>query len=748
MKYITLNKLNFFEEIQKVTDNIDLQFLQVAFDFTISAHEGQFRKSGEPYYIHPLNIAYILAFMKMDTSTIIAGLLHDVLEDTDYKYSDLEERFGKEITSLVDGVTKLQFYDYKKSPTREELQAENFRKMLISITKDIRVILIKLADRLHNMRTLEYMPKESQIRIAQETIDIYAPMANRFGVAKIKWELEDLCLKYLHNEEYKKIIKMINQKRDEREHYIQQLIIPIKRLLLEMGIQAEVYGRSKHFYSIFRKKKIRKVPYEDIYDFAAIRIIVDSVEQCYSVLGVIHTNYEPIGRFRDYVARPKPNNYQSLHTIVITEENRKLEVQIRTKKMHLQAEEGIAAHWRYKELKKYTDKEIHNEGQKATGQKQFESQLAWIRNLLNQQVEGDSADFIEQLKLDLYPEIIVVMSPKGDLFELPKNSTPVDFAFCIHSDIGLSCIGAKINGKHVPLKTSLQSGDVVNVYTASKPMPSRDWLNFLKTSRARQKVRSYFHAKEMEDAIFLGKEIFEKKCRKKHYRFKTEASIVELLKKIKIHDIKHLYEKLGNGEILFEQIANAIEEIKEAKLNKILPNIDLENDSINNEQEDLASIRKIAQGIKIEGVDNLMIRYAKCCNPVPFDKILGYTTRGKGITIHRENCQDNGFRRLLIEEHERIISVEWDHSIYKERKKQYLSKLRIICENKNSLFSEFLTIFSFFNIKLQTAKMDIENEIAKYFFEFRVIDSDELNKIIKLFSDVNGVFDVERVGKK
>jgi len=687
MKYITLNKLNFFEEIQKVTDNIDLQFLQVAFDFTISAHEGQFRKSGEPYYIHPLNIAYILAFMKMDTSTIIAGLLHDVLEDTDYKYSDLEERFGKEITSLVDGVTKLQFYDYKKSPTREELQAENFRKMLISITKDIRVILIKLADRLHNMRTLEYMPKESQIRIAQETIDIYAPMANRFGVAKIKWELEDLCLKYLHNEEYKKIIKMINQKRDEREHYIQQLIIPIKRLLLEMGIQAEVYGRSKHFYSIFRKKKIRKVPYEDIYDFA-------------------------------------------------------------TKKMHLQAEEGIAAHWRYKELKKYTDKEIHNEGQKATGQKQFESQLAWIRNLLNQQVEGDSADFIEQLKLDLYPEIIVVMSPKGDLFELPKNSTPVDFAFCIHSDIGLSCIGAKINGKHVPLKTSLQSGDVVNVYTASKPMPSRDWLNFLKTSRARQKVRSYFHAKEMEDAIFLGKEIFEKKCRKKHYRFKTEASIVELLKKIKIHDIKHLYEKLGNGEILFEQIANAIEEIKEAKLNKILPNIDLENDSINNEQEDLASIRKIAQGIKIEGVDNLMIRYAKCCNPVPFDKILGYTTRGKGITIHRENCQDNGFRRLLIEEHERIISVEWDHSIYKERKKQYLSKLRIICENKNSLFSEFLTIFSFFNIKLQTAKMDIENEIAKYFFEFRVIDSDELNKIIKLFSDVNGVFDVERVGKK
>jgi len=548
-KDIDLEK--FINEIKSIRDDIDLSLmkkvsLQNAFLFAKNAHQEQMRESGKPYWEHPANVACILASMNMDAPTIIAGLLHDIIEDTKYTYEDISKAFGSEIADLVEGVSKLKKYHYKTHKSRKEQQAENFRKLLISITEDIRIILIKLADRLHNMRTIKYLDQEKIKRISQETLDIYAPLASRFGLAKIKWELEDLSFKYLYPDEYKNINEVISQKKEERDAYIREVVEPLKKYLDEDGIKAEVFGRSKHFYSIYRKKVRKNLDYEDIYDFAAIRIIVEKVEECYEVLGTIQTLFEPIKqRFRDYISRPKPNNYQSLHTVVIGPNARKVEVQIRTKEMNIIAEEGIAAHWHYKELKDSSDKVYQKKLEKTIPEKSYHHQIVWIRKLLQQEKSSD--EFMDFMQLNLYPDIIVVQTPDGDFIKLPKHATPIDLAFAVHTDVGFHCIGAKVNGKFVPIRTLLHTGDVVEVLTSPQGHPSKDWLSFMKSSKAKQKIRTYFRHKELDDAIQLGEDIFLKNCRKIHYKFKNEEDILEIARRFKINDFKTFFAQIGKA---------------------------------------------------------------------------------------------------------------------------------------------------------------------------------------------------------
>ncbi|HHE38955.1 MAG TPA: bifunctional (p)ppGpp synthetase/guanosine-3',5'-bis(diphosphate) 3'-pyrophosphohydrolase, partial [Candidatus Cloacimonetes bacterium] len=629
----------FINEIKSIRDDIDLSLmkkvsLQNAFLFAKNAHQEQMRESGKPYWEHPANVACILASMNMDAPTIIAGLLHDIIEDTKYTYEDISKAFGSEIADLVEGVSKLKKYHYKTHKSRKEQQAENFRKLLISITEDIRIILIKLADRLHNMRTIKYLDQEKIKRISQETLDIYAPLASRFGLAKIKWELEDLSFKYLYPDEYKNINEVISQKKEERDAYIREVVEPLKKYLDEDGIKAEVFGRSKHFYSIYRKKVRKNLDYEDIYDFAAIRIIVEKVEECYEVLGTIQTLFEPIKqRFRDYISRPKPNNYQSLHTVVIGPNARKVEVQIRTKEMNIIAEEGIAAHWHYKELKDSSDKVYQKKLEKTIPEKSYHHQIVWIRKLLQQEKSSD--EFMDFMQLNLYPDIIVVQTPDGDFIKLPKHATPIDLAFAVHTDVGFHCIGAKVNGKFVPIRTLLHTGDVVEVLTSPQGHPSKDWLSFMKSSKAKQKIRTYFRHKELDDAIQLGEDIFLKNCRKIHYKFKNEEDILEIARRFKINDFKTFFAQIGKGDILFASIKEIIEE-KQVEENPI------PEEPVFEELPDGSLERKVARGVKIGGIDNLMIHYAKCCHPVPGDKIIAYTTRGRGITIHRQNCSNPG----------------------------------------------------------------------------------------------------------
>ena len=664
-KDIDLEK--FINEIKSNRDDIDLSLmkkvsLQNAFLFAKNAHQEQMRESGKPYWEHPANVACILASMNMDAPTIIAGLLHDIIEDTKYTDEDISKAFGSEIADLVEGVSKLKKYHYKTHKSRKEQQAENFRKLLISITEDIRIILIKLADRLHNMRTIKYLDQEKIKRISQETLDIYAPLASRFGLAKIKWELEDLSFKYLYPDEYKNINEVISQKKEERDAYIREVVEPLKKYLDEDGIKAEVFGRSKHFYSIYRKKVRKNLDYEDIYDFAAIRIIVEKVEECYEVLGTIQTLFEPIKqRFRDYISRPKPNNYQSLHTVVIGPNARKVEVQIRTKEMNLIAEEGIAAHWHYKELKDTSDKSYQKKLKKTDLGNSYHHQIVWIRKLLQQEKSSD--EFMDFMQLNLYPDIIVVQTPDSDFIKLPKHATPIDLAFAVHTDVGFHCIGAKVNGKFVPIRTLLHTGDVVEVLTSPQGHPSKDWLSFMKSSKAKQKIRTYFRHKELDDAIQLGEDIFLKNCRKIHYKFKNEEDILEIARRFKINDFKTFFAQIGKGDILFASIKEIIEE-KQVEENPI------PEEPVFEELPDGSLERKVARGVKIGGIDNLMIHYAKCCHPVPGDKIIAYTTRGRGITIHRQNCSNPGFIHLAKKEPERIMNVVWDYSLRKKMEKK------------------------------------------------------------------------------
>jgi len=604
---------NLIRKIRKYSFIEDFSLLKKAYEFSYSAHKDQLRLSGEPYFEHPLRVANILADLKMDLVTICGALLHDVAEDTGVSLEDVSEEFGAEIATLVDGVTKISELKFDSLEVR---QAENFRKMIVSMIEDIRVILIKFADRLHNMRTIEHLPERKQIRIARETLDVYAPLAHRLGIGRIKWELEDLAFKVLYPEEFKEIVKRVADRRDERERYIQRITRPIRKELKRFGLEATITGRPKHLYSIYNKMKRRNLPFEEIYDLLAIRIIVKQIEECYFALGIVHSLFTPIHeKFNDYIATPKSNMYQSLHTKVIGPEGKMVEIQIRTEEMHRTAEEGIAAHWRYKEGNVKED--------------EFDKHLVWLRRVLEwQQDAPGSKEFMEYLRIDLFHDEVFVFTPKGDLFRLPSGSTPVDFAFAVHTDIGYHCLGAKVNRKIVPLNYKLRSGDTIEIITSNSQHPNPDWINFVKTSKARSKIKRWIKDSMFEQSLKLGEDILSKEFKKYRIKVKTQ-DLDDIAPSYGFTNIKQLFAAIGRGEVSSLSIIHKLEpkKIKGDSEERIFRRF-------------LRRPKRTGLGVLVQGMDNLLITFGKCCQPVPGDQILGFITRGRGVVIHRTDCKN------------------------------------------------------------------------------------------------------------
>lgn len=652
----------------------DLVFIKHAYQFAEASHEGQFRKSGEPYVIHPVQVAWILVDLQMDAETIAGGFLHDVVEDTDVTLEEIEEKFNTEVALLVDGVTKLGKIKYE---SKEELQAENHRKMFVAMAKDIRVILIKLADRLHNMRTLKHLPPHKQRQKANETIEIFAPLAHRLGISTIKWELEDTSLRYLNPQQYYRIVQLMKQKREERETYIEEVIKKLTSQLKDMNIESEMSGRPKHLYSIYQKMVNQNKQFNEIYDLLAIRIIVKSIKDCYAVLGIIHTNWKPMpGRFKDYIAMPKQNLYQSLHTTVIGPKGDPLEVQIRTKEMHDIAEYGIAAHWAYKE-----GKQVKNGSGRS-----FEEKLSLFREILDWQNEThDAEEFIESLKIDLFSDMVYVFTPKGDVIELPSGSVPIDFAYKIHTEIGNKTIGAKINGKMEPLEYELRNGDIVEVMTSKHSYgPSQDWLKIAKTSQAKSRIKQFFKKQRREENIVKGKEAVEKEIQALDISPKdvlTEANLERVCDKFSFTSEDDLYAAVGYQGITAALIATRLtdeirkEREKEENITKVLSDEEQEKASSKQNRKD--------SGVTVKGVDNLLVRLAKCCSPVPGDEIRGFITKGRGVSVHRADCPN-----LKSEDKERFIEVEWEGN-YTDVNHYYVD-LEITGYDRNGLLNEVL----------------------------------------------------------
>ncbi len=710
-------------KVYNPTGNFSL--IEKAYDFALNAHQGQKRVSGEDYIIHPTAVAEILADLNMDNTTIAAGMLHDVVEDTKYSYGDIKELFGEEIAMLVDGVTKLGKLEYR---TKEEQQAENLRKMFIAMAKDIRVILIKLADRLHNLRTLKYMSIDKQIEKATETLEIYAPIAHRLGISKIKWEMEDLSLRYIDSERYYELVDKVAKKRKEREEYINYVINTLQEKNQEMSIVAQIEGRPKNFYSIYKKMYHQNKTFEQIFDLTAVRVIVDTVKDCYGVLGIVHTLWKPIpGRFKDYIAMPKPNMYQSLHTTVIGPDGEPFEVQIRTWEMHKTSEYGIAAHWKYKEGK--------------SSQNEFDEKLKWLRQMLEWQNEvRDTKEFMETLKIDLVIDEVYVFTPKGDVIDLPVDSTPIDFAYKIHSAIGNKCVGAKINGKIVSLDYTLQNGDIVEIITsANSNGPSRDWLKIVKSSQAKNKIRQWFKKEKKEDNIQKGKELLEKEIKRMGYApsqiLKSEL-LEQTYKKFGLHSLDDLYASIGYGGLTLNQVTMKLkEEIRKTQ------KVDLKDEEQIEKQIAKSAFQKVKRtdtGIRVKGIDNVLVRISKCCNPVPGDRIIGYITKGRGVSIHRRDCPNV---KDLLEEPERLIEVEWNT----QSQVSYNADLQIIANDRQGLLAEITSIINENKINIisfysRTSK----DKIANINFILEINDIEQLNKLIRKFRRVEGVLDVFR----
>ncbi len=704
------------EEVSSYNQNCNKELLQEAFQFGIWAHRNQFRYSGEPYFEHCLNVAKILAKLRMDSTTITAGLLHDVVEDTGFTLDDLKEKFGKEIANLVNGVTKISEISGRKSLSLELRQAETFRKMLLSLAKDIRVIIIKFADRLHNMRTLQHVAARKRMRIAMETRDVYAPLAHRFGMAQLKSELEDLAFKFIDNKAYTELGRRLNERKEEREMYIQRIIEPIVHELEQHNIKAEVQGRPKHLYSIYRKMKTRNKPLEEIYDLFAIRIIVEQVAECYYVLGIIHNLFIPVyERFKDYIAMPKFNGYQSLHTTVVDKSGRMVEVQIRTAEMHRVAEMGIAAHWRYKE------------GKVVENGDEVDNRLLWVRQLLEQYEEGetvDAKDFLDSLKINLYQDEVFVFTPKGDVVKLPKGSTPVDFAFAIHTNVGMHAIGAKVNGKIVPLKSVLNSGDQVEIITSQNQHPNQDWLTFVKTSKARHHIRKYLREIQFDHSVTLGDEILAKYLKRYHVKLNDEQ-LEELVKKLHFDDLQNLKAAIGRGDISIEKIFSTIapEKLKEPKdslIDKILRR------------------GKKHSAIQVEGVDNMVVHIGKCCQPVPGDDIIGYLTKGKGVTIHRTNCPNI---QRLVQVKDRTLQVNWTV----EADEKFKVQLALLGEDRRNLLRDITQAISAQNTNIIHVDLKAKDKLVTGKLIIEVKNLPHLTRIINSISKLKGMISVERV---
>ncbi len=713
-KYIK-SKGMLVKDILKYNPNSDSEFISKAYDYSYSAHKGQLRQSGKPYFNHCLNTAIILQELRMDDFTISAGLLHDVVEDTEYTKEDIEENFGSEIAHIVDGVTKIGGLSFEKKEVR---QAESFRKMLLSIARDIRVIIIKLADRLNNMRTLGYLDVAKKARIANETLDIYAPLAHRFGLARIKWELEDLAFKNLIPKEYKKLARSIDEKRGERENYLEDFKRPLKKELERFEIEAEVVGRAKHMYSIYNKIVVRDVTIDKIYDLMAIRIIVEKLEQCYFVLGIVHTLFKPIQeRFKDFIATPKLNGYQSIHTTVIGPGGKRVEIQIRTTKMHETSEIGIAAHWKYKE-KKQKDKD-------------FDSHTEWLKNIIEWQKDAsDPTEFMEYLKFDLFQDEVFVFTPKGDLHQLPRGATALDFAFQVHSEVGLHCIGAKAGSRIVPLAYELVSGDYIEIITSHNQHPNPDWLKILKTSKAKSRVKRWLRESQKEHSIKLGEEILLREL--KRQRFKQHDNILQTLPdKLRVKNLDELYEAIGTGNISVKTVLTHL--IPEADLN-------VEKKAESTFSKFLKRVRK-TRGIKVQGMDNMAINFGKCCHPVPGDEIIGFITKGQGVSIHRATCSN---ATSYIQNPERLVDVEWDV----EEGKEFSVGIQILGEDRKNFLRDVVEATSRADTNILNVSLKAEDGFVNNTLILEVKNLNHLTKILKNVQGVNGVILAKRIDRK
>ena len=729
-----MKKIEFLEKMKEFNPAYDLDFIGKAYDVANEMHAGQIRKSGEPYLVHPVCVAEILAELGMDEETIAAGLLHDVIEDTSYSKEDMIREFGEEVAALVDGVTKLGALKFE---SKEERQAENLRKMFLAMSKDIRVLIIKLSDRLHNLRTINYMTHEKIVEKCQETLDIYAPLAARLGIYTMKMELEDIALKFLEPEAYYDLAEQVSERKGEREDAINSVVEEIRGALNEIGIKHEIYGRSKHFYSIFKKMKYQHKNLDEIFDLMAVRIIVETVRDCYAVLGMVHTMWKPIpGRFKDYIAMPKPNMYQSLHTTVIGNSGKPFEIQIRTYEMHRIAEYGIAAHWKYKEGID-SDKE--------------EVKLSWLRQALEWQKDvKDPKEFMESLKMDLFSNQVFVFTPNGDVIELPAGATPLDFAFKIHTDVGCKCVGAKVNGKMVTIDHELENGNIIEIVTSANAAgPSIDWLKIARSSSARNKIRQWLKKENRNDAVDKGKDLFTQYLRKKGFDPKvllTNSYIGRAVKELHFKDAEDMYTQLSYGGNIQTKVAHLLQSFEDEKQhlaseekNKSL----LDDLNVISEKTSRRLEKKWADsetGVVVEGVDNLMIRLAKCCTPVPGDEITGYITKGRGITVHRKDC-DN-IKTLPKEERNRCIDVSWDPELLN---KSFEGEICIIAKEQKGMLSSISKVCEDNNVDIIGLNgRATKDETFRIDLILGISDRSQIEKLCRSFKSIPGIMEAYR----
>ncbi len=725
------------ESVHKYHPSADLSLIEKAYRIADEAHRGQVRKSGEPYIIHPLCVAIILAELELDKETIVAGLLHDVVEDTVMTDEEITKEFGSEVALLVDGVTKLGQLSYDAD--KVEVQAENLRKMFLAMAKDIRVILIKLADRLHNMRTLKYMKPEKQKEKARETMDIYAPIAQRLGISKVKIELDDLSLKYLEPEAYYDLVEKIALRKSVRDEYVHHLVEEVKQHIDKAGIKAEIDGRAKHFFSIYKKMVNQDKTLDQIYDLFAIRIIVDSVKDCYAALGVIHEMYKPIpGRFKDYIAMPKPNMYQSLHTTLIGPTGQPFEIQIRTFEMHRTAEYGIAAHWKYKE---------GNTGMSVANQE--EEKLSWLRQILEWQRDmSDNKEFMSLLKsdLDLFSDAVFCFTPSGDVKNLPNGSTPIDFAYSIHSAVGNKMIGAKVNGKLVPIDYVIQNGDRIEIITSQNSRgPSRDWLNIVKSTQAKNKINQWFRSELKEENILRGKELIAQCCKSKGINLsdinKPEYQH-KILNKYGFHDWNSALATVGHGGLKESQIVNRMyEEYKKDHVTQLTDQDVLDSVAENNKEKALPA--KSKSGIIVKGLYDVAVHFSKCCSPVPGDEIVGFVTRGRGVSIHRTDCIN--IINLSEMEKVRLIDAEWQQGADEGNNGLYLAEIKIFGNNRTGLLVDITKIFTEREIDINGIHSKTSKQgIATIEVSFSIKGREELTSLIDKIRQVESVIDIER----
>ena len=732
--------------VQKYHPSDDISLIEKAYNLAYEAHKTQVRKSGEPYIIHPLCVAIILADLEMDKETIAAGLLHDVVEDTIYTSEEIEQQFGADVALLVDGVTKLQSLQLgdhsnamDKDKEKLEMQAENLRKMFLAMAKDIRVIIIKLADRLHNMRTLKYMKPEKQQRIARETLDIYAPIAQRLGISKIKVELDDLSLKYLQPEVYYDLVDKIAVRKSVREKYIQTIVEEVSEHIAKAGIKAKIDGRVKHFFSIYKKMKNQNKTIDQIYDLFAVRIIVDNVKDCYAALGVIHEIYKPIpGRFKDYIAMPKPNMYQSLHTTLMGSTGQPFEIQIRTFEMHKAAEYGIAAHWKYKEA---------SDGKKPETQE--EEKLVWLRQILEWQRDmSDNREFMSLLKsdLDLFSDNVYCFTPSGDVKNLPAGSTPIDFAYCIHSAVGNKMVGARVNGKLVTIDYEIKNGDLIEILTSQNSKgPSRDWLGIVKSPQAKSKINQWFKNESKEDNIIRGKESIQSYCKAKTIvasDIMIPQYMTAIMRKYGFRDWDAVLAAIGHGGLKEGQIVNKMVEMYEKDHPRVVSDEEIMAAVEENAQASRPQHMRSKNGITVKGIHDVAVRFSKCCSPLPGDEIVGFVTRGRGVSIHRTDCVN--VINLPEIETSRLIDAEWEETEENSGEK-YVAEIKIYANNRNGLLADVSKALTEKNINILALNTRANKQnVATMSITFEISGKDELIKVIDKMRSIESVVDIER----